>query len=356
MGYSVVRLVSETGQLVLEIADRGATWLSCEVDMGGGQWRDVILRRASIDDASGDKAFLGATVGRYANRIAHGRIARDGREWQLALAPGEKHHLHGGPGGFHTRIWDVEQVSPQEARFSLVSPDGDQGYPGELKVEVTYRLVGEMTIEMETRATATEATPVAITNHAYFNLDGDARDVRGHTLQVAASMLSAVDAELIPLGPPATVEATALDFRRRRAVAEAWLGDEQQRFAGGIDHAFLLNADVRRMARSAAELVSATGDLRLAIHTDLPALQVYSGQYLAGIATTGSRMLPACAGMALEPGYLPDSPGHPEWPQDDCWVGAGRTAHHRIRYAFDSRPASHQPPAATGTAASRSTA
>lgn len=331
MGYRVIRLESE--RLRLEIADRGATWLRCEVDMGGGRWRDVILRRASIADASGDKAFLGATVGRYANRIAHGRLVRDGREWQLALAPGEKHHLHGGPGGFHTRVWDVEQVSSREARFSLVSPDGDQGYPGELKVEVNYRLVGEMTIEMETRATASEATPVAITNHAYFNLDGDAGDVRGHTLQVAASRYSPVDAELIPAGPPVTVEGTTLDFREGKKVGKGWLGDEQQILAGGIDHAFLLSADAAAM-RAAAELASSTGDLALAIHTDLPALQVYSGQYLEGIRTVADRALGACAGLALEPGYLPDSPNRPSWPQAPCWVHAGQTASHRISYAF----------------------
>ena len=119
MAYRVIRLESE--RLRLEIADRGATWLRCQVDMSGGRWRDVILRRSSIDDASGDKAFLGATVGRYANRIARGRITRDDRDLQLALGPGEKHHLHGGPGGFHTRVWDVEQVSAAEARFPAAS-------------------------------------------------------------------------------------------------------------------------------------------------------------------------------------------------------------------------------------------
>lgn len=333
MGYSVIRLASE--RLRLAIADRGATWLSCEIDMGGGRWRDVILRRASIADAGSDQAYLGATVGRYANRIARGRIARDGREWQLALAPGQKHHLHGGPGGFHTRVWDVEQVSSSEARFSLVSPDGDQGYPGELQVEVTYRLLGSMTIEMESRAAASAATPVAITNHAYFNLDGDARDVRGHSLQVAASRYAPVDAELIPVSGPVTVEGTSLDFRGEKKMGEGWLGDAQQKLAGGIDHAFLLEARCGAMEAVAAQLTSAAGDLRLSISTTLPALQVYTGQYLAGIPGAGGRTFAGCEGATLEPGQLPDSPNHPEWLHGDCWATPGRPVAHRIRYAFD---------------------
>lgn len=333
MVYRVVRLESESGGLVLEIADRGAAWLSCEVDMGGGRRRQVILRRASVADAGADLAYLGATVGRYANRIAHGRLARDGRAWQLALAPGAAHHLHGGPGGFHTRAWDVEQVSPSEARFSLVSPEGDQGYPGELAVEVAYRLVGAMTIEMETRATATAATPVAIANHAYFNLDGDAGDVRGHTLEVAASQYSPVDAALIPVGGPVTVAGTTLDFRRARKLGAGWLGDAQQRLAGGVDHALLL--DGGGLQHAAARLASSTGDLRLSLSTTLPALQVYTGQYLEGIATAGGRTLGACAGVALEPGFLPDSPNHPEWPGSTSWVGAGETVTHRTRYVME---------------------
>ncbi len=334
MDDRVIRLASPGGGLALAIAARGATWLSCEVGLGGGRKRQVILQRASIDDASGDRAYLGATVGRYANRIAGGRIAREGREWQLALAPGQPHHLHGGPQGFHTRVWDVAQVSATEARFTLHSPAGDQGYPGALDVEVRYRLVGERTIDMETCATASEATPVALTNHAYFNLEGDAQDIRGHRLQVAASHFAPVDEALIPTAPPAAVEGTTLDFRRPRPVGQDWLGDAQQRIAGGIDHALLLDAGCAGAQQAAAHLVSWSGDLRLSIATTLPALQVYTGQYLDGIAAAGGRTLGACAGIALEPGYLPDSPNHPEWPQASCWVEAGQTVRQRIRYVF----------------------
>jgi aldose 1-epimerase len=315
--------------IALTISERGATWMTCDLPAAGGR-RDVILRRAPSDD----KSFLGSTIGRYANRIAHGRIRHGGREWQLALRPGSPHHLHGGPDGFHARVWDVEQRGDTEARFTLLSPEGEQGYPGEVQAQVTYRLLDAMTIEMEMRATTTAPTPIALTNHAYFNLDGDAGDpgdVRQHALRIHASRYLPVDRELIPFGPPAAVEGTDFDFRDSKAIARDWLASDQQRQAGGYDHAFLLDG-----GGAACELTSSRGDLRLAISTTMPALQFYSGQYLAGTPAPGEGVYAACAAVALEPGFLPDSPNHPEWPQPSCWLAPGETFAHTIRYSFSS--------------------
>jgi aldose 1-epimerase len=313
------------GGIALAIGERGATWLSCDVPVAGSGRRDVILRRAKTDE----KSFLGSTIGRYANRIAHGRIRRDGREHQLALREGSPHHLHGGPGVFHARVWDVRQPSATQALFHLHSPAGEQGYPGAVDAHVTYRLVDAMTIEMEMRATTTAPTPLALTNHAYFNLDGAVGDVRRHALRVNASRYLPVDRELIPCGPPVTVDGTSFDFRTAKPIARDWLGDEQQRQCGGYDHAFLLDS-----GDAACELMSSAGDLRLAISTTLPALQFYSGQYLAGTQAPGGGTYPACAAIALEPGFLPDSPNHPEWPQASCWLQPGETFAHTIRYSF----------------------
>jgi aldose 1-epimerase len=318
------------GGISLTISERGATWMSCEVPVAPARRRDVILRRAASDEAS----FLGSTIGRYANRIARGRIRRDGREWQLALRPGSPHHLHGGPDGFHARVWQVQQSIATEARFTLRSPDGDQGYPGELAAEVVYRIADAMTIEMQMRATTTAATPVALTNHAYFNLDGLAGDVRRHQLHVNASRYMPVDRELIPLGPPSPVDGTSFDFRKAKVIERDWLGDDQQQQAGGYDHAFLLDAACAHMRQHAVELASSRGDLTLAIATTLPALQVYSGQYLAGTPAPGDSTYAACAAVALEPGFLPDSPNHPEWPQPSCWLAPGEEFAHTIRYSF----------------------
>jgi aldose 1-epimerase len=314
------------GGIALAISERGATWMSCEVPVARGERRDAILRRAENEH----KSFLGSTIGRYANRIAHGRIRRGGREWQLALRPGSPHHLHGGPGGFHARVWDVQQAGETEARFTLHSPDGEQGYPGDVEAQVAYRLLDAMTIEMEMRATTTAPTPLALTNHAYFNLDGDAGDVRQHALRVDASRYMPVDRELIPFGPPAAVDRTSFDFREAKPIVRDWLQDDQQRQAGGYDHAFLLDA----ADPAACELTSSRGDLRLAISTTMPALQFYSGQYLAGTPAPGGGTYAACAAIALEPGFLPDSPNHPEWPQPSCWLLPGETFTHTIRYSF----------------------
>lgn len=313
------------GGITLTIDERGATWTSCEVPVGGTP-RDAILRRAATDRQS----FLGSTIGRYANRIARGRIHRDGREWQLPLREGSLHHLHGGPGGFHSRVWQAQQSSPAEAVFTLHSPDGEQGYPGEVRARVSYRLIDAMTVEMEMHAATTAPTPIALTNHAYFNLDGDADDVRGHTLQVNASRYMPVDRELIPFGPPASVEGTSFDFRTAKPIARDWLADEQQRQVAGYDHAFLLDA-----TGAACALTSGRGDLRLAISTTMPALQFYSGQYLSGTPSPDGAY-DAWAAVALEPGFLPDSPNHPEWPQPSCWLLPGETFAHTIRYTFSS--------------------
>lgn len=325
-----------SGGIALTLSDRGATWLACEVPVGA-QRRGVVLQRAGIEDASADKAYLGATVGRYANRIGHARIRLGMREWLLMPSPRSRHQLHGGPGGFHACTWAVDQVDDFAICFSLHSPDGDQGFPGEMHAQVVYRLADAMTIEMETTATVTAPSPVAITNHAYFNLDGvspHARDVRDHRLRIAARHYTQVDSDLIPIGRPGCVQGTSFDFRRAKRIGQDWLADGQQAAGGGYDHAFLLDGQCAGLQQPAVELTSASGDLQLAISTTLPAMQFYAGQSLDSVASPAGQPYPACAGLALEPGYLPDSPNHPEWPQPSCWVMPGETWRHITRYQF----------------------
>ncbi|HEX6703749.1 MAG TPA: galactose-1-epimerase, partial [Albitalea sp.] len=238
--------------LRLTLSARGATWLSCEVPMGDGSSRSVVLPRVEPPDAATRGAYLGATIGRYANRIGQGRISHGGRVWQLHTNPGSRHQLHGGPDGFDARVWSVDDADERSVRLALVSADGDQGYPGELRAQVVYRLADAMTIEMEATASVSAPSPVCLTNHAYFNLDGVAGDVRRHRLRIAAQRYLPVDAELIPLGPLAKVQGTSFDFRDPQTLLARWCEDEQQRQAGGYDHAFLLDA-----GSAAAELAAA---------------------------------------------------------------------------------------------------
>src|SRR5262249_1324033 len=155
----------------------------CEIAMHDGSRRRVILERSARPDDAARRAYIGATIGRYANRIGHARLSRGG----IALQPnpGSAHHPHGRPEGLEVREWDGVEDSATAVRLALVSPDGDQGYPGELRADVTYRLVPPLAIEMEARATVTAPSPVCLTNHAYFNLDGQATDVRDHRLRIA---------------------------------------------------------------------------------------------------------------------------------------------------------------------------
>ena len=316
---NVIELRSDEG-LVLSLMDHGATWLSCRVPMGDGSLREVLLGCATPQDQIAQKAFLGATVGRYANRIAGGRLVRDGRSWQLTRSAGARHTLHGGPEGFHARRWAIVARRADEVVFALDSADGDQGFPGRLSVRVVYR-VRACAVEMAVSAEVDRPCPVAITQHAYFNLDPVHADVREHRLQLRASRVMPVD-----------VVDSGFDFRQRKRIAEDWLQDEQQRSAGGYDHAFLL--DAAPAEQPAAMLWASDGSLSMSVQTDAPALQIYTGQYLAGTLRREGGAYDACTGVALEPGFLPDSPNHPEWPQPDCWLRPGQLYRQLTRWVF----------------------
>ena len=324
--------------LALTLTDLGATWLSCRVPMPDGSRREVLLGCPTPQVQAQQTAFLGATIGRYANRIGQARIRLGERSWALEPQPGSAHQLHGGPGGFHAQRWQVEQADALQASFSLVSPDGDQGYPGRLEARVSYRIAGPLTVEIAFEARVDAPSPVCLTNHAYFNLDARHGDVRGHRLCIPAQHYLPVDEALIPLGELAAVHGTGFDFRTAKPIERDWLRDDQQAHGGGYDHPFPLDADCAGASAPAAVLQSADGSLHMRVSTTLPALQFYAGQYLAGIPDRDGQPYGACAGVALEPQYLPDSPNHPEWPQHSCWLQPGEVWRHGIRYEFAAEP------------------
>lgn len=329
----VLHLQDETG-LRLTLLDWGATWYSLQLPVPGeSRPRELLLGGPNPAAHRHNTAYFGATVGRFANRIAHGHIAWRDRQWLLTRALGERHQLHGGPDGWSQRRWQVLAASEREARLALHSPDGDQGYPGAVQAECTVWLPGGGVVELELRATlaadAATPCPVSMTNHAYFNLDGNGRDARSHLLQVAAGRYTPVTPELIPTGELADVGTGGLDLRRAQR-----LGDVYPRggHPGVLDHAFLLDAP--GLDRPAATLVSADRRVQLQLATTLPALQVYSGEFLPRETGRDGQRVPIHAGVALEPQFLPDSPHHPEWPQPDCWLAPGATWLHRLRYSF----------------------
>lgn len=297
---------------VVEVLTLGATVHRLEVACGDGVRRNVVLGHPDTAErlASGD--YIGGTIGRYANRIAAGRFELDGREVTVG-AHDRGNSLHGGPDGFDRRVWDVIAQTPDEVVMSLVSPDGDQGFPGTVSTRVRYRLEGDrVVVEME--ATTDAATVVNLTNHAYFNLDGEGSGtIDEHLLTLPAERYTPVDASGIPLGDHSPVAGTPFDFRQPALLGPALRREHPQLSdARGIDHNFVVGGEGLRTAAVLESLLTGT---RLQVRSDQPGLQVYTGNFLDGSArsTRGGRYRQG-DGIALEPQLFPDSPNRPAWP------------------------------------------
>ncbi|WP_028536248.1 galactose-1-epimerase [Paludibacterium yongneupense] len=319
--------------LQITLADWGATWMGCRITLNDGSQRELLLGGEDLTDPLRQDAYFGAIVGRFANRIANGRYPSANGPVQLDRKPGKRHTLHGGPVGFDRQRWEVRAQGSHHVCFGLLSPDGDQGYPGALDVEVCYRLSpdGEVCIDYQARTDA--STPVNLSNHAYFNLDGGKGDILRHRLRLLATNYLPVDADLIPLGTLAGVEATGMDFRSGKEIGQDLLCDDQQRLARGYDHAFLFDRE-RAPGQPALTLLSGDGRLGMELFTTLPAVHVYSGNYLAGTPARGGGVHCQHAGVALETEWLPDSPNHPEWLQPSCLLQPGEVWRHSTRYRF----------------------
>ncbi len=318
--YRLITLRNEAG-MVVTLMDWGATLLSARVPMTDGSVRETLLGCASPEQYVEQTAFLGASVGRYANRIAKSRFELDGVRYDLLPSQGEN-QLHGGPDGFDKRRWRIVQQNDGEALLALDSPDGDQGYPGNCSTSVHYRLTEDNRIAITYRATVDKPCPVNLTNHAYFNLDGDCSDVRNHRLQLLAQRYLPVDEMGIPHEGLKAVAGTSFDFRTTKAIAQDLLADDHQRKVNGYDHAFLLDAQ-GDLSQPAAHLWSADEKLQMTVYTTAPALQFYSGNFLEGTPAREDGEYRAWQGLALESEFLPDSPNHGEWPQPDCILRPG---------------------------------
>jgi galactose mutarotase-like enzyme len=297
---------------VLSLLDLGATVQGLEVECGDGRRRDVVLGQGTVADYLASTDYLGATVGRYANRIARGRFRLDGVEVQVGVND-RGNHLHGGPEGFDRRLWQLADHTDTSARFLLDSPAGDQGFPGRLRVEAVFE-VDETEVRVGFRATTDATTVVNLTNHAYVNLDGVGQGtVDDHELTLVADEYTPVDDTGIPTGGHAPVAGTVFDFRTPTPIGPAVrTGDEQVVRSRGIDHNFVLRGTGMRVA---ATLTSRRTRTTIELLTDQPGLQVYTGNSLDGSrpAVGGGRYRQG-DGIALEPQLFPDTPNHPEWP------------------------------------------
>jgi len=294
-------LRSSTG-LSATITQYGARIAELLVPVAGGE-RNVTLGFDQLEPYLTDRVNLGAVAGRYANRIGGGRFSLDGREYRLPQNEG-RNTLHGGPDGFSYRVWQAEPDG-ETLRLTLHSPDGDQGFPGALDAVVEYRLDGDALV-IDYAATTDAPTVLNLTNHAYFNLSGEA-SVLGHMLHIPSSRITALDAELIPTGEIRDIAGTPLDFRTPTAIgARIDEPNDQLQLGGGYDLNYAL-ADAPRAAPALAATVSAGGILMTVLTTE-PGLQFYSGNFLSG-APFARR-----SGLCLETQHFTDSLNKPAFP------------------------------------------
>lgn len=330
--------LENTSGFAIRVLPYGASWVSCRVPMADGTCREVLLGCASEDDYRRQDAYLGASVGRFANRIANARLAIGGETCALDRNDGA-HCLHGGGNGFSRRQWTIEELASDRVRFALVSPDGEGGFPGQLTAETRYSIDAERSsLCIEFLAAVDRACPVSLSNHAYFNLDGDQygerMDCRAHRLRLASSRFLPIDGDGVPDGTLRDVAGTPFDFRSARGLDCATSADPQLLLNKGYNHAFIVDRDCRSMTRPAAELVASDGSLAMRMYTTLPALHLYPGNYLAATPARGGVPYADYAGVALEAEFPPDAPNHPEWPTPDCILQPGSIYRHAIRFEF----------------------
>ncbi len=329
LGPVQVVTLGEAPGPVLRVLDLGATVHALEVADADGVRRNVALGHATPEEYLASTAYLGAVVGRYANRIAGGRFSVDGVPVQVGVND-RGNSLHGGPDGFDRRVWQVAGGDAGRVVMRLVSPDGDQGFPGEVVAEATYAVEGDA-VRLDLVARTDAATPVGLTSHAYLNLDGDGGSAMGHRLQVVAERYLPVDATGIPLGHLADVAGTPFDLRAPTVVGDAVRGDHPQvRDARGIDHAFAVQGEGWRRV---ASLEAARSGIGMDLFSDQPALQVYTGNFLDGSAPgTSGRLYRQGDGIALEPEVFPDSPHRPEL--TPCLLRPGETYRAALEWQF----------------------
>lgn len=244
--------------------------------------------------------------------------------------------LHGGPEGFDKRRWERVSHDTHHVTYRLESADGDQGFPGHLAVQTTYRLTEDNRIEISWQATVDKTCPVNLTNHAYFNLDGDGSttDALAQKLQLFADKYLPVESDGIPCGDLTDVTGSGMDFRQAKTLQQDLLKDRCQQRVKGYDHAYLLHDTCHNGSHPAAILTAADGKIEMQVFTDAPALQLYSGNFLAGTPDRRGAQYAAYAGVALESEFLPDTPNHPEWPQPDCFIKPGEEYQAATTYWF----------------------
>ncbi|WP_430812409.1 MULTISPECIES: aldose epimerase family protein [unclassified Carboxylicivirga] len=320
MKASDVFTLKNNNQVEVTFIARGGQITGIKVPNAQGEIADVVIGYNSVDEALAGDAYFGALCGRYANRIVKGQFELNGETIQLDTNNGPN-HLHGGHEGFNQRVWDVEEVElPQFAqayKLMLVSPDGDQNYPGELTTVVIYGLTDDNELVIEYDAVSTKDTIINLTSHAYFNMAGAGTGtIADHELTINANKFTPIDGAIGTVsGEIAEVKGTAMDFTTCKKIGEALEADcPQVKLVDGIDHNFVINGYDGSL-KLAARLENKDAGRCLEVYTDQPGVQIYTGSHFDGTETGKlGKPIEKWAGLALETQIFPDSPNHEHFP------------------------------------------
>lgn len=292
----------------VHVTDFGVNIQSIFVKNCCGQKKDVALGFDHLKDYQENHGMFGATVGRNVNRISNAKFQIDGKEYHLAKNRG-KHNIHSDKEhGFHKVLWDAEVIDENAVKFSYISPDGEQGFPGELKVSVVYTITEADGLILSYEAVSDKKTLINLTNHNYFNLGGhESGNIEDTEVRICADEFTPVDEETIPTGEIRKVEGTPMDFREYRTIGRDILnGDNQIRFGKGYDHNFVIRSPHCGI-RKAAEAFNRKQGIMMEVYSDLPGLQFYTGNTIKDTVGKGGVIYKERSGFCMEPQYFPNS-------------------------------------------------
>ena len=335
-GHPVERYLLSNGEIDVALCTFGARLLGIWAPDRNGVRAQVVLGMETLAEYLEDTSYQGAIVGRYGNRLAHGRFSLGGKTYQVPPNNG-MNALHGGPVGFSQKLWTAHEI-PGGLSLTLESPDGDQGFPGTLHLRVRYTLAGS-TLNTDYDATADHDTVVNVTNHAYFNLAGEASgSILDHVVQIPADRYTPTDSAQIPTGELAPVAGTPFDFRRPTAIGERVdEPDPQLTYAGGYDHNWVLGEPGPR--KLAARVYEPHSGRTLTVHTTEPGVQFYSGNFLDGsLRGILGALYERRTGFCLETQHFPDSPNRPAFPSTVLKAGASKQSTTTYTFSVEDDP------------------
>lgn len=324
-GKPVSRYILSNGNgMMVSVLNYGGIIQQLMVPDKDGTAGNIVLGFDNLDGYIRLSPYFGAIVGRYANRIAKGKFTLGGKEYTLALNNGEN-SLHGGEKGFDKQVWDASDVTKNSVTLTLVSPDGDEGYPGELTVHVTYTVTDNNELQIDYSATTDALTVLNLSNHSYFNLAGEGTGtIYDHELQFNCSKFTPVDSTLIPTGELMDVAETPFDFTTAKPIGQDIRdGSNQQLLIGmGYDHNFVVDGWDGKTMQPVATVTEPTSGRTMSVTSDQPGVQFYTGNFLNGaFAGTSDKIYRQGDAFALETQHFPDSPNQPDFPTTELKPG-----------------------------------